>query len=588
MKNNWLKKGIAASLSLFILAGCNIANPFAQTPTTPVIPDTTKPAAFDSTKALTGIAPYYSANSDIEYYPTAKPLLTDTLITGTLRENILTSYTSGWSPTETPKWTDVSGVMHFYEVGTIKAQTYKNRKLVILNVDCEGPCFEPYLYRFAYDPTKNELVMLTKYSSEANNSTMPFTYTADNTVFYKGIAPPQTIKIPNSDKTLSLQVEDNAFNPTNENFMFADQEVGNLYGGTGTSCLSLHSPDGSTSLYGYNPNFFKSETVMITWSDNSPQTNLSDNYDYVAGACGIIANCYTASATEMKDSDFQKAGVTSTGMDIYTLKNPLEEASGVVEGDGTTMAQAIFASSYQGYKATYEWNELAKKKPMMTFKEFAASKPILYWKDPFNRWASVIRLDVKPAAECGKPVIYLYPEKTTDVNVQVLIDKFTKTIPAYESNGWTVKADPDGTLLNYADGKTYPYLFWEGQKKGGSTVTKGFTVARADVETFLDESLNKLGLTTSEAKDFKDFWLSRMLENTEPYFFISFLGTSEFNKIAPLKISPAPQSLLRVFMYYNPTFSASKMAPQELTSVARKGFTVVEWGGTSSKPWQAE
>ena len=60
----------------------------------------------------------------------------------------------------------------------------------------------------------------------------------------------------------------------------------------------------------------------------------------------------------------------------------------------------------------------------------------------------------------GKPVIYLYPEEPTEVTVKVDIDGvFTSTYPAY-GNGWTVTAQPDGTLTDAA-GREYYCLFWE-------------------------------------------------------------------------------------------------------------------------------
>ena len=45
-----------------------------------------------------------------------------------------------------------------------------------------------------------------------------------------------------------------------------------------------------------------------------------------------------------------------------------------------------------------------------------------------------------------KPVIYLYPEKETDVTVKISLDgELTCTYPAYD-DGWKVTAQPDGTL----------------------------------------------------------------------------------------------------------------------------------------------
>lgn len=61
----------------------------------------------------------------------------------------------------------------------------------------------------------------------------------------------------------------------------------------------------------------------------------------------------------------------------------------------------------------------------------------------------------------AKPVIYLYPEKETEVTVKFnYAGELTCTYPAY-NDGWKVCASPDGTLTD-ADGQTYNYLYWEG------------------------------------------------------------------------------------------------------------------------------
>lgn len=47
-----------------------------------------------------------------------------------------------------------------------------------------------------------------------------------------------------------------------------------------------------------------------------------------------------------------------------------------------------------------------------------------------------------------KPVIYIYPEKETEVSVSLDFDgKLTCTYPAY-NNGWTVTASADGKLTD--------------------------------------------------------------------------------------------------------------------------------------------
>ena len=54
----------------------------------------------------------------------------------------------------------------------------------------------------------------------------------------------------------------------------------------------------------------------------------------------------------------------------------------------------------------------------------------------------------------------------------------------------------------------------------------------------------------------------------------------QYTAHAPLNIPPEPDSVLRVFMVYKPLEERIEVKRQEIESFERKGFTVVEWGGT--------
>ena len=91
---------------------------------------------------------------------------------------------------------------------------------------------------------------------------------------------------------------------------------------------------------------------------------------------------------------------------------------------------------------------------------------------------------MKPKSQ-RKPVIYLYPEETTGVEVTLnFAGKLTSTYPAYE-NGWKVTAEPDGTLTD-SDGKVYNYLFWEGVADTEFDFSEGFCVKGSDTAEFLE------------------------------------------------------------------------------------------------------
>ena len=176
----------------------------------------------------------------------------------------------------------------------------------------------------------------------------------------------------------------------------------------------------------------------------------------------------------------------------------------------------------------------------------------------------------------AKPVIYLYPEQETTVSVSLdYAGTLTATYPAYE-NGWTVTAEPDGTLYD-ENGDEYSYLFWEGENNTDYDFSKGFCVAGADTADFLREKLAEIGLTPREYNEFIVYWLPQMQEN--PYNLIAFQSDC-YTQVAQLDISPAPDTLLRVFMAWKPLEEKVDIPAQTLTAPTRDGFTAVEWGGS--------
>ncbi|MBQ4582132.1 MAG: hypothetical protein IJB04_02720 [Oscillospiraceae bacterium] len=178
-----------------------------------------------------------------------------------------------------------------------------------------------------------------------------------------------------------------------------------------------------------------------------------------------------------------------------------------------------------------------------------------------------------------KPVVYLYPEEEMEVTVTLDYDGvLTHTYPAY-NGGWTVTAAPDGTLRDAA-GREYYCLFWEGASDTAYDFSRGFCVAGSDTAAFLEDALAKLGLTDTEAQEFLIYWLPRMEGNA--YNRIAFQGDA-YTDSARLHVTPAPDTVLRVFMAWQPLDKAVDIAPQELTAPERTGFTVVEWGGCQVK-----
>lgn len=181
---------------------------------------------------------------------------------------------------------------------------------------------------------------------------------------------------------------------------------------------------------------------------------------------------------------------------------------------------------------------------------------------------------------CGKPVIYLYPPKPTKVNVQLDFNgKLMTTYPKYDDKeGWNVLAQPDGTLTNLADNQQYSYLFWDGYANVPiSDFSTGFLVQGKDTKAFLQQTLSKLGLTPKEYNEMIVYWLPWMEHH--PYNLIHF-ANKQYTDNAKLTITPAPDSMLRVFMSFKELKEPKTLKPQTLDfSFQRQGFSVIEWGG---------
>ena len=181
----------------------------------------------------------------------------------------------------------------------------------------------------------------------------------------------------------------------------------------------------------------------------------------------------------------------------------------------------------------------------------------------------------------AKPIIYLYPEKITNVTVALgYPENATHTYPKYQGP-WQVQAEPNGDLTDLKNGRHYYALYWEGKNTvSASDITEGFVVAGKDTISFLEKKLDQLGLTEREAEEFIVYWLPKL--ESAPYNLIRFQTLAEQNKNMPLKITPAPQTLIRVMMEYRSLDKKIEITEQKLPiKPERTGFTVVEWGGTN-------
>lgn len=182
-----------------------------------------------------------------------------------------------------------------------------------------------------------------------------------------------------------------------------------------------------------------------------------------------------------------------------------------------------------------------------------------------------------------KPVIYLYPETTT--NVSVKLNYYGDVFASYPEiwTGWNVIAKPNWTLINKSDNKEYSYLFreWKPAKKINYDWSTWFLVKWTETREFLQEKLAKIWLEPKEYNEFIVYWYPKMMNNK--YNLVHFARCEEYGKYAELDITPKPDSILRVFMVYKPIDEEIEIKPQEFEKFERQGFSVIEWGGSEEK-----
>jgi hypothetical protein len=180
-----------------------------------------------------------------------------------------------------------------------------------------------------------------------------------------------------------------------------------------------------------------------------------------------------------------------------------------------------------------------------------------------------------------KPIIYLYPKEKTEVTLSFEFKgKLLTTFPKYDKN-WNVIAEPNGQIFDTKTKRNYSSLFWDGDisfEPEHYQYESGFIVYNENLAEFLIEKLEFIGLNTTETNEFVQFWLP-ILEQKK-YNFIHFLVNDECNEVSINNVNPNPDTTIRVYMEYYGLDEYTEIKEQELLKTERKGFTLVEWGGS--------
>lgn len=312
--------------------------------------------------------------------------------------------------------------------------------------------------------------------------------------------------------------------------------------------------DSTKAYYNVSPTFMLDDgTLKATFVDSSKKTTAFDKVK--TSACGGGSATFPMVAAVSATSGEVEVASTNDSK-IYSFTN-------------STNPLVVYVYGYYN-------SGQSSVKPIS---QFVSDLGTIVWTDDYGSTIVFSNRDYAPLAECGKPVIYLYPAETTEVSVKVGAD-ITQSEPAYNS-GWQVTASPLGKLTT-SDGSLFDYLFWEGFGKGEyPQITTGTVVAASDAVQKIKTDLSTIGLNSKEIADFVEFWGPKL--PTSGSVRLTWLTNDEMNKLAPLSVSPKPDSVIRVFLDFASVNGGAAITPQTLPTYARNGFTLVEWGGLLKK-----
>lgn len=245
------------------------------------------------------------------------------------------------------------------------------------------------------------------------------------------------------------------------------------------------------------------------------------------------------------------------------------------------VTQNTLATQMEGLKSNPPNITLFKYFQLERWNQKAGQKSLKLGTFPFKMdW-------VKDWVKESKPAIYIYPQKTSSVNVKLAPKGYlTVSDPPYNPIfGWNIIANPDGTIIqlpttNYQLPTIYSYLYYEANLSEKPDPKEGFVIGKNELQNFFDETLPATGLNDKEIMDFKEYWLSRLTKLDTGYFLIYFLSKDEIERIEPVSISLPIQTSIRIRTYFKPIKDMISLPIQNLPPAPKRtGNIMVEWGG---------
>jgi len=299
------------------------------------------------------------------------------------------------------------GLFSFYKAGTVSGGKYKGYDYYLVSSDSWGMGGESY-YRIIYKPSDGRLILIEEYSNEPVSSEKGYFVLAKN-ITIDNLIPKVEIPIPDSSYVLEShsespnilfsEITEGLYFDTSEK-IFSDVDAGDIYLENSDKTFFVRVSDGSAMAYRIKLPFVENREESSRWNTDDLLLDIKfidgkQNTEYYAHGSRYQFVCAAGDMYDIVSDDFidvnTQLGLVGTspfGDKFYEI-NDEKKIREIYDNKRTIPYGGLSAD------ASYVFSQ------DITFEEFKALHPLLFWKDPFGRWVQFTNNIFTSAAECG-------------------------------------------------------------------------------------------------------------------------------------------------------------------------------------------
>ena len=300
----------------------------------------------------------------------------------------------------------------------------------------------------------------------------------------------------------------------------------------------------------------------LKWGEDRPS---EQEYTTQTFGCEGLPQRHINVEVSVKASDLETIATLTDGTEVGKLR------------DLAHPVNTRMLTKYAGFEEVEDSLQPTNLEMGQTPEALLATNPWLFIRAPWGQHVRLMRRDFTLPVYC-EPILYAYADPPTPIHIAPREPlSFEHTIP-HGPDGWHGIAQPDGSVI--VDGRRWPELFWEGRSVWFDLPEQADVVAEEDIADYLRLALTAQGIEGRELDGFLEAWLPDLLDQGPMR--IGFHSQASIEALAPLDITPQPDTLIRVLMDavpadVAPTWDGTE--PHFDAPPPRDGLVVIEWGG---------